>query len=172
MRARLARLDDPPHVLAAGWDAADVPAASHDTVLAANIAAPLQAPGAFLPKCLASTRRAVVWSCRRSRAARAVLCGLPSAQWHGEDETPGIDSAPRRARRARVGRAREWTFSGIVLDLERLAHYLADGWDGPKPPSRDDRASADQARSDPRGHRLDIPRNPPCSYGGIPMGHP
>jgi hypothetical protein len=163
MRARLARRDDPPHVLAAGWDAADVPAASHDTVLAANIAAPLQAPGAFLPKCLAWARRAVVWVVPAQHGPRGLcFAGCLPVQWHGEDETPGIDIVLRAlapsAQPASIALA-EWTFSGIVPDLERLAHYLAGrlGWPESRRPEMIARLQ-DQAKSDPRGHRLDIPR--------------
>jgi hypothetical protein len=163
MRARLARRDDPPHVLAVGWDAADVPAASHDTVLAANIAAPLQAPSAFLQKCLAWTRRAVVWVVPAQHGPRGMcFAGCLPAQWHGEDETPGIDIVLRAlgpsAQPASIAHA-DWTFSGIVPDLERLARYLAGrlGWPESRRPEMIAHL-ADQAKSDPRGHRLDIPR--------------
>lgn len=163
MRARLARLQYPPRILVDGWDAADVPAGAHDTVLAANIAAPLQAPGAFLPKCLAWTRGAVVWVVPAQHGPRGMcFAGCLPAQWHGEDETPGIDIVLRAlgpsAQPASVALA-EWTFSGIVPDLERLARYLADrlGWPEGRRPEMIARL-ADQARSDPRGHRLDIPR--------------
>src|SRR6266545_6771833 len=36
MRARLAQLEDPPHLIAEGWEASGVPFDGHDTVLAAN----------------------------------------------------------------------------------------------------------------------------------------
>ena len=48
-------------IIASGWDAADVRIGGHDTVLAANIAAPLQEPNAFLLRCLAWVRRTVIW---------------------------------------------------------------------------------------------------------------
>jgi hypothetical protein len=56
MRARLANLKDPPHLIAEGWETTDVPFGGHDTVLAANIAAPLQEPNAFLQRCGAWAR--------------------------------------------------------------------------------------------------------------------
>ena len=55
----------------------------------------------------------------------------------------------------------DWTFSGVVQDLPRLASYLADrlGW-----PASDDRRAAlaahlaTQALPDAAGMRLNIPR--------------
>jgi hypothetical protein len=163
MRARLAHLDHSPHVLAGGWDAADAPAGAHDTVLAANIAAPLQETSAFLSRCLAWTRRAVVWVVPAQHGPRGMcFAGCLPAEWHGEDETPGIDivlgalapwSQPTSIALA------DWTFSGIVPDIERLASYLADrlGWPEGRRPDLTAHL-ARQATRDPRGWRLDIPR--------------
>ena len=159
MRARLARLDHGPHVLAGGWDAAGV----HDTVLAANIAAPLQETNAFLSRCLAWTRRAVVWVVPAQHGPRGMcFAGCLPAEWHGEDETPGIDIVRRAlapsAQPTSVALA-DWTFSGVVPDIEWLASYLADrlGW----PESRRPELTAHLARQatrEMRGWRLDIPR--------------
>jgi hypothetical protein len=163
MRARLARLEHSPHVLAGGWDATDLPAAAHDTVLAANIAAPLQETNAFLSRCLAWTRRAVVWVVPAQHGPRGMcFAGCLPAEWHGEDETPGIDIV----RRALAPSAQPtsmalaaWTFSGVVPDIEWLASYLADrlGWSESRRPELTAHL-ARQATRDPRGWRLDIPR--------------
>jgi hypothetical protein len=163
MRARLARLDHCPHVLAGGWDAADVPAGAHDTVLAANIAAPLHETSAFLSRCLAWTRRAVVWIVPAQHGPRGMcFAGCLPAEWHGEDETPGVDIVLRAltpsAQPTSIALT-DWTFSGVVPDLERLASYLADrlGWPQARRPDLTAHL-ARQATRDARGWRLDIPR--------------
>jgi hypothetical protein len=90
------------------------------------------------------------------------FAGCLPAQWHGEDETPGIDIVLRglaaSAQPTSIALA-DWTFTGIVPDLERLARYLAGrlGWPESRRPEMIARLE-DQAKSDPRGHRLDIPR--------------
>ena len=92
MRARLAQLEDPPHLIAEGWEASDVPFDGHDTVLAANIAAPLEEPNAFLQRCRAWARRSVVWVVPAQHGPHGMcFAGCLPAAWHGEDETPGID---------------------------------------------------------------------------------
>ncbi len=163
MRARLARLHDPPHLVAAGWDAADVPGGVHDTVLAANIAAPLQEPNALLARCLAWARRTVAWVVPAQHGPRGMcFAGCLPAAWHGEDETPGIEVVLRGLAPSAQPRAiayAEWTFSGVVADLEELAIYLADrlGW----PENRRAEMTAHlarQAKRDPGGYRLEIPR--------------
>jgi 2-polyprenyl-3-methyl-5-hydroxy-6-metoxy-1,4-benzoquinol methylase len=53
MRARLAAIDDGPNNLACGWSEAEIATKSHDTVLAANIAAPPQDAAAFPDHCRA-----------------------------------------------------------------------------------------------------------------------
>ena len=121
MRARLARFDDPPFIIASGWDAADVLSGGHDTVLAANIAAPLQEPNAFLLRCLTWARRTVIWVVPAQHGPRGMcFAGCLPASWHGEDETPGIDVVLRalapsaQPHSVAIG---EWTFSGIVADV-------------------------------------------------------
>jgi hypothetical protein len=163
MRARLVRLDHCPHVLAGGWDAADVPAGAHDTVLAANIAAPLHETSAFLSRCLAWTRRAVVWVVPAQHGPRGMcFAGCLPAEWHGEDETPGVDIVLRAlapsAQPTSIALT-DWTFSAVVPDLERLASYLADrlGWPQARRPDLTAHL-ARQATRDAHGWRLDIPR--------------
>ena len=92
MKARLAGLGTPPRVIGCGWEAADIPARDHDTVLAASIAAPLRAPGAFLSHCLTWARCTVVWVVPAHRGPRGlVFAGCLPAEWHAEDETPGVE---------------------------------------------------------------------------------
>jgi hypothetical protein len=163
MRARLACFDDPPRAIAGGWDAADVPAGGHDTVLAANIAAPLQEPNAFLLHCLAWARRTVIWVVPAQHGPRGMcFAGCLPAAWHGEDETPGVDVVLRAlapSARPRSIAVVEWTFSGIVAEVEQLANYLADRLGWPQSRRADMRAHlARQARPDAGGYRLDIPR--------------
>ena len=163
MRARLARLSDPPRIIAGGWEAAELPVGGHDTVLAANIAAPLQEPNAFLARCLAWARRTVVWVVPAQEGPRGMcFAGCLPAAWHGEDETPGVDIVLRALAPAAQPHAvavAEWTFTGIVADVANLANYLADrlGWPDSRRP--DLRAHlARQARPEAGGYRLDIPR--------------
>jgi Methyltransferase domain len=163
MRARLAQLEDPPHLIAEDWEAADVPFGGHDTVLAANIAALLQEPNAFLQRCRAWARRAVVWVVPAQHGPHGMcFAGCLPAAWHGEDETPGIDVVLRGL--APTGQPRsiafaDWAFSGVVADLEALAVYLADRLRWPQSRRAEMTAHlARQAKRDPRGYRLDIPR--------------
>jgi hypothetical protein len=177
MRARLARLSAPPLVIAEGWELADLPIRGHDTVLAANIAAPLQEPNAFLARCLSWSRRSVVWVVPAQHGPHGLcFAGCLPAAWHGEDETPGVDLVLRAFAPSAQPHAlavAEWTFSGIVADVAELAAYLADrlGW----PPSRRSEMTAHlarQAKPDPRGYRLEIPRKSAiliwtCQEGGV-----
>lgn len=163
MRARFAHSEDPPHLIAEGWEATDVPFGGHDTVLAANIAAPLQEPNVFLRRCRAWARHAVVWVVPAQHGPHGMcFAGCLPAAWHGEDETPGVDIVLRGlapSAQPHLTAFAEWTFSGVVIDVEALALYLADwlGW----PRSRRSEMTAHlarQAKRDPRGCRLDIPR--------------
>ena len=163
MRALLLQLQHPPCVIAESWEAADVASGAHDTVLAANIAAPLQEPNAFLQRCRAWARRSVVWVVPAQHGPHGMcFAGCLPAAWHGEDETPGIDVVLRglapSARPHSIAFA-EWTFSGILADVEALAIYLADrlGWPQSRRPEMIAHL-ARQAKRDPRGYRLDIPR--------------
>jgi hypothetical protein len=163
MRVRLLQLQHPPCVIADSWEAADVASGAHDTVLAANIAAPLQEPNAFLARCRAWARRSVVWVVPAQHGPHGMcFAGCLPAEWHGEDETPGVDIVLRAlaptAQPHSIAFA-DWTFSGVVADLEALAVYLADRLRWPQ--SRRPEMSAHlirQAKRDPRGYRLDIPR--------------
>jgi hypothetical protein len=172
-RTRLSRLSPPPRVIAAGWETADVPAGGHDAVLAATMPAFFDQPEAFLARCLAWARHSVVWVVP-AHAGRRGLCfaGCLPNEWHREDETPGVDIVMQglapSSRPHHVAFA-DWTFSGIVPDLDRLSAYLADrlGW-----ATRDLRRAGlkrhlvAQARPDAAGARLDIARKSAVLFWG------
>lgn len=163
MRARLARFADAPKLIASGWENAAVQDGDHDTVLGANIPAPLQQSEQFLARCRAWSRRNVVWVVPAQAGPRGLcLAGCLPATWHGEDETPGVDIVLRALPKALHPHSiefAEWTFSAVVPDIEWIAAYLADrlGWT-----SGDARRAqlaahlAMQAKPDAKGHRLDV----------------
>jgi hypothetical protein len=173
MRARLGRLNPRPRVIAAGWEAADVPAHGHDTVLAATMPALFDHPEAFLARCFGWARQSVVWVVPAHAGPRGLcFAGCLPREWHGEDETPGIDIvmtglAPT-SRPHHVAFA-QWTFSGVVKDLDRLAAYLADrlGWVAGDPRRAElQRHLMAQARPDAAGARLDIARKSAVLFWG------
>jgi SAM-dependent methyltransferase len=134
MRARLLRLPNPPAVLACGWEEAAIADASHDTVLAATMPAVMEQAAEFLPRCRRWARRQVVWVVPAHHGPRGLCFAgcLPSA-WHGEDETPGLDTTLRNLRPADRPHAMQfvdWTFTGVVADVSKLASFLAGrlGW--------------------------------------------
>jgi hypothetical protein len=164
MRARLARLHVPPHVVASGWREAWVAHQSHDTVLAATMPAFFDHTEEFLAHCRGWARRAIVWVVPAHAGPRGlVFAGCLPSDWHGEDETPGIDLVLKNLGSSRPDEIAfvDWTFSGVVQNLPRLTAYLVDrlGW-----PPTDERRSRllghleAQARPDAAGLRLDIAR--------------
>ena len=92
-----------------------------------------------------------------------IFAGCLPSEWHCEDETPVIDRVLKGLGASRPHEIAfvDWTFSGVVADLPRLAAYLADrlGW-----PTSDERRLPllthlqMHAKPDARGLRLDIPR--------------
>ena len=175
MRARLARIEDGPHVIGTGWEAANITDGRHDTVLAASVGASLQQTDAFLARCRAWARRTVVWVVHAQQGPHGLIfAGCLPAAWHGEDETPGVDIVLRNlaaASRPHMTTLIEWTFSAVVADLEQLANYLANrlGWtpsDSRRPQMADHLAS--QAKPDPAGYRLEIPRKSAVLIWGGP----
>jgi hypothetical protein len=174
MRLRLGRLRPPPHVVATAWEAADLPAGGHDTVLAATMPAFFDQPEAFLARCRVWTRRSVVWVVPAHAGPRG-LCfvGCLPSEWHREDETPGIDivmAGLAPSSRPHDVAFADWTFSGIVPDLAELAGYLADrlGWAVRDPRRAElERHLVAQARPDGAGVRLDIARKTAVLFWGI-----
>lgn len=165
MRARLSRLHVPPQIVPTGWNEARVGATAHDTVLAATMPAFFDDPEFFLARCRGWARRTVVWVVPAHSGPRGLcFAGCLPSEWHGEDETPGLDIVLRglaSGSRPQAMVFADWTFSGVVQDLPRLAAHLADrlGW-----PASDDRRAtlaahlAAQALPDAAGVRLNIPR--------------
>jgi hypothetical protein len=163
MQRRLVRLPAPPRVVAAGWREAEVAAATHDTVLAATMPAFFEQPEEFLARCRAWARNTVVWVVP-AHAGPKGLCfaGCLPSEWHREDETPGIDIVMRglssASRPQEVGFV-DWTFTGVVPDLDHLARWMAGrlGW-----PATDERRArlhahlAAKAKRENRGFRLEI----------------
>ena len=174
MRARLGRLGQPPRLIADGWETADLPLGGHDTVLAATMPAFFDQPEAFLARCRAWARRSIVWVVPAHAGPRGLcFAGCLPSEWHGEDETPGIDivmAGLAPSLRPHDVAFADWTFSGVVQDLDRLAAYLADrlGW-----AARDlrraelERHLVAQARPDGAGARLDIARKSAVLFWGI-----
>jgi SAM-dependent methyltransferase len=165
MQARLAALDQPPRLVSAGWHDADVTPDGHDTVLAATMPATMDEPEAFLARCRRWARQTVVWVVPAHAGPRGLcFAGCLPLEWHGEDETPGIDIVLRGLKPSSKPRNvsfADWTFTGIVPDLDELASYLADrlGWS-----AADDRRArmrshlALKAKQDVTGFRLEISR--------------
>jgi hypothetical protein len=165
MRLRLARYRGELELVPSGWAEADIDQRSHDTILAANIAPPLQQPEEFLTRCRRWARAAIVWVVPAQHGPHGlVFAGCLPAAWHGEDETPGVDVVLQKLPKTLHPDAIEfadWTFSAYVPDLPRLAAYLADrlGWadkDHRRPALLDHLTR--QAVTDAIGTRLDIPR--------------
>ncbi|GJD58441.1 methyltransferase domain-containing protein [Methylobacterium dankookense] len=165
MQARLRAEVPPPRIEPVGWQAADLPAGFADTVLAANMPAPLTEAAAFLERCRRWARRNVVWLVPAQNGPRGLcLAGCLPRAWHGEDETPGVDIVLRNLPKAdhpAIATRIDWTFGAIVPDVPRIAAYLADrlGWaaSDPRRPDLRDRLAA-QAVPVPGGHRLSVPR--------------
>jgi hypothetical protein len=163
MQARLRRADAT--LVASGWETAAVAPAGHDTVLAATMPAQLADTRDFLARCRVWARRQVVWVVPAQNGPRGMcFAGNLPAEWHCEDETPGVDRVLRSlpdGAQPDAAMWTEWTFSALVGDLDALARYLADrlGW-----PATDPRRSAMaahlalQLKRDPAGDRLETPR--------------
>lgn len=165
MRARLMRLHTPPHIVSSGWQEAWLARESHDAVLAATMPAFFDRTEAFLARCRHWARRAVVWVVPAHAGPRGLcFAGCLPSEWHREDETPGIDlmlgNLGASSRPDDIAFA-DWTFSGVIKDLPRLAAYLADrlGWPATDERRQELRAHLEaRARPDAAGLRLDIPR--------------
>ena len=165
MQRRLRRLPSPPRLVEAGWQDAAVSDGAHDTVLAATMPAFFDHPEAFLARCRAWARRVILWVVPAHQGPKGMcFAGCLPSEWHREDETPGIDIVMRGLApqsRPQWTQFVDWTFTGIVPDLRRLAEWQADrlGW------APDDERRARllahlslQATSVAGGSLLEIPR--------------
>ncbi|ACL56320.1 class I SAM-dependent methyltransferase [Methylobacterium nodulans] len=165
MQRRLRALAPPPQLHPLGWREADLPDGCADTVLAANMPAPLTDAAAFLIRCRRWARRTIVWLVPAQQGPRGLcLAGCLPREWHGEDETPGVDIVLRRlppGERPAIATRVDWTFSAIVPDFAPMAAYLAErlGWapGDPRRPALRRHLKA-QAIAVPGGHRLSVPR--------------
>lgn len=164
MRARLHRLHVPPHIVSGRWEEAWVAPAGHDTVLAATMPAFFDHTTAFLARCRDWARRSVVWVVPAHAGPRGLcFAGCLPSEWHREDETPGLDLVMKNLGGSPPDEIAfaDWTFSGVVKNLPRLAAYLADRLGWPPDDERRPRLRAHleaQAKPDAGGLRLDIPR--------------
>lgn len=165
MQARLRSRVPPPILEPMGWRESGLLPGCADTVLAANMPAPLVEASAFLKRCRSWARRNVVWLIPAQNGPRGLcLAGCLPREWHGEDETPGVEIVLRSLLKAEhpaiVARV-DWTFSLVIHDLSRIAAYLADrlGWTAcdPRRPALREHLAA-QATPAPGGHRLSVPR--------------
>lgn len=133
MQARLRALAPPPELIPLGWDAPAFACVPAETVLAATMPGYLTNPLAFLAFCRSLALRTIIWAVPAQHGPRGlILAGCLPREWHGEDETPGIDLVlPRLGTdQPDLIDATDWTFSLVTRDLARLAGYLADrlGW--------------------------------------------
>lgn len=164
MQARLRAMPQAPQVVPLGWDDPAVTVKPVSTVLAANMPAPLTVPAAFLTRCRSWARQNIVWVVPAQNGPRGLcLAGCLPREWHGEDETPGVDLvlAGLGADQPDLVDATDWTFSLVTSDLARLASYLADrlSWSSADPRRPALLAHlAKQAVPTPGGHRLSIYR--------------
>lgn len=165
MQARLRGRVPPPILEPVRWRESDLPPGCADTVLAANVPAPLVEASAFLKRCRSWARRNVVWLVPAQNGPRGLcLAGCLPREWHGEDETPGVEVVLRnlpKAEHPAIVATVDWTFSLVIHDLPQIAAYLADrlGWtaNDTRRPDLRDRLVA-QAVSVPNGYCLSVPR--------------
>ena len=165
MQRRLRKLPVLPKILPCGW--ADARASHHgyDTVLAANMPAPLTDAISFLLLCREWTRRSIVWVVPAQNGPRGLcLAGLLPAEWHGEDETPGVDIVLRRLPpedQPDTILTTPWFFRLTVPSIPGIARYLAGrlGWPEDDP-RRPDLVAHLQTAAEPvpGGMRLTVPR--------------
>ena len=165
MRERLGRLPGPPRVIGVEWSEAQLLAGGFDTVLAANMPAPLTSARGFLTRCRAWTRRSIVWVVPAQNGPRGLcLAGCLPREWHGEDETPGVDivlgQLPPGDHPEAVLKT-SWCFSLHVRSIPAIATYLAGrlGWE-PHDPRRAALVAHLSAAAETveDGFRLTVPR--------------
>lgn len=142
MTARLQALPRAPQVISLGWDAPELSCEPAETVLAATMPAYLTDPARFLARCRQWAHRQIVWVVPAQNAPRGlILAACLPREWHGEDETPGIDLVLPRLGPDQPHQvdATDWTFSLVTRDLPGFAAFQAGrlGWpeDDPRRPA-------------------------------------
>ncbi|MGX1790096.1 class I SAM-dependent methyltransferase [Bosea sp. NPDC055332] len=133
MQARLAVHERRPRVIPFGWDDERVVCEAADTVLAATMPGYFHDPLTFLARCRTWARRQVIWAVPAQKAPKGlILAACLPREWHGEDETPGIDLVLPKLGGSQPDRmdAIDWTFSLVLSDLPAFAAFQADrlGW--------------------------------------------
>lgn len=133
MQARLALRPERPLVIPFGWDDPRVACDPADTVLAATMPGYFHDPLAFLARCRRWARRRIIWAVPAQKAPKGlILAACLPREWHGEDETPGIDLVLPKLGSDLPDRmdAVDWTFSLVLPDLPAFASFQADrlGW--------------------------------------------
>lgn len=140
MQARLALRPERPEIIPFGWNDERVSCEPADTVLAATMPGYFHDPLAFLGRCRQWARRQIIWAVPAQKAPKGlILSACLPREWHGEDETPGIDLVLPKLGRDLPDRmdAVDWTFSLVLKDLPAFAAFQADrlGW-APADPRR------------------------------------
>ena len=140
MGARLLARPQAPAIIPRGWDE-DIACEPADTVLAATMPGYFGDPVRFLARCRQWGRRRIVWVVPAQKAPKGlILAACLPREWHGEDETPGIDLVLPKLGLDLPDRsdATDWTFSLVLPELGRFAAFQADrlGWapDDPRRP--------------------------------------
>ncbi|KRE08011.1 hypothetical protein ASE63_22020 [Bosea sp. Root381] len=133
MQGRLAALAHPPAVIPAGWDEPAVACEPADTVLAATMPGYFGDAPRFHARCRQWARRRIIWVVPAQQGPKGlILAACLPREWHGEDETPGIERVLPQLGGDLPDRsdATDWTFSLVLSELGRFATFQADrlGW--------------------------------------------
>ncbi|CAD5273386.1 conserved hypothetical protein [Bosea sp. 62] len=133
MQGRLALRAERPQIIPLSWDDERIICEPADTVLAATMPGYFHDPLAFLACCRRWARRQIVWVVPAQATPKGlILAACLPHDWHGEDETPGIDLVLPRLGSDLPDRsdATDWTFSLVLPDLAAFAAFQADrlGW--------------------------------------------
>lgn len=164
MQQRLAALPSPPTIIPHGWNDEAFDCDQADTVLAATMPGYFTDAVGFLERCRRWARRRIVWIVAAQAAPKGlILSACLPREWHGEDETPGIDLVLPQLGSDQPDRsdAVDWTFSLVLPDLPAFAAFQADrlGWP-PDDPRRPQLLSHLRAQAEPTsaGMRLSCDR--------------
>jgi hypothetical protein len=164
MQRRLAGLPTPPTIIPHGWADDGFSCAPADTVLAATMPGYFDGPAGFLARCRTWARHRIIWIVPAQNGPKGlILAACLPREWHGEDETPGIDRVlPKLAADLPDhSDVTDWTFSLVLPELRPFAAFQADrlGW-APNDPRRSDLLAhlTEQAEPVPGGLRLSCHR--------------
>ncbi|MCU4182140.1 hypothetical protein [Bosea sp. BH3] len=174
MQQRLAAFSPPPVIIPRGWSDEDVDCDPADTVLAATMPGYFTDAVGFLERCRRWARRRIIWIVAAQAAPKGlILSACLPREWHGEDETPGIDLVLPQLGSHQPDRsdAVDWTFSLVLPDLPAFAAFQADrlGWP-PDDPRRPQLFSHLRAQAEPTsaGMRLSCHRRSAILVWNLP----